>query len=200
MLNAFVVQADRALGHTLAAFGNKQPLLAAVSDQPVTVFLETAATRTFVRSLMIEARRACIVTAIDSMNSRATVNATSNVARLMLLLLGLSNGYSQQFCCPLELGQSKPKNRDVSVISAVLMSFAALQCWSPASLDKILSGDVGERSVARGVVKNLMEEALNHVVDVFPPHLQEGLREKLADKRKKVAQGRGVEDSSSGSD
>jgi hypothetical protein len=64
-----------------------------------------------------------------------------------------------------------------------------------------LSGDVGERSVARGVVQNLMEEALNHVVDVFPPHLQEGLREKLAGKRvKKVAQGRGGEHSSSDSD
>jgi hypothetical protein len=200
MLNTFVVQADRALCHTLAAVGDKQPLLAAVSDQLVTIFLETAASRTFVRSLMIEARRLCIVTAIDSLNPRATANATSNVARLMLLLLGLSNGYSQQFCCPLELGQNKVKNRDASVISAVLMSFAALQCWPPASLDNILSGDVGERSVAKGVVQKLMDEALNHVVDVFPPYLQEGLREKLADKRKKVAQGRGGDDSTSDSD
>jgi hypothetical protein len=185
MLNTFVVQADRALCHTLAAFGDKKPLLAAVSDQPVTIFLETAATRTFVRSLMIEARRACIVTAIESMNPSATTNATSNVARLMLLLLGLSHGYSHQFCCPLELGQSNAKNRDASVISAVLMSFAALQCWPPAALDNILSGNVGDRHVARGVVQKLIDEALNHVVDVFPTHLQEGLREKLADKRKK---------------
>ncbi len=186
MLNTFVVQADRALGRTLAAFGDKQPLLAAISDKPVTVFLETAASRTFVRSLMIEARRACIVTAIDSMNPRATINGTSKFARLMLLLLGLSNGYSQQFCPPLELGESYAKNQDAPVISAVLMSFAALQCWTPAALDNILSGDVGESYVARGFVQNLMDEALNHVVDVFPPHLQEGLREKLADKRKIV--------------
>jgi hypothetical protein len=185
MLNTIVVQADRALGHTLAAFGDKQPLLAAISHKPVSVFLETVASRTFVRSLMIQARRACIVTAIDSMNPRATTNATSNFARLMLLLLGLSNGYSQQFCGPLELGESNSKNRDASVISAVLMSFAALQCWPSASLHNIVSGDVGDRSVARGVVTELMDEALSHVVDVFPPHLQEGLREKLAGKRKK---------------
>ena len=185
MLNTIVAQADRALGHTLAAFGDKQPLLAAISDKPVSVFLETVASRTFVRSLMIQARRACIVTAIDSMSPRATISGTSNFARLMLLLLGLSNGYSQQFCPPLELGESNSKNRDASVISAVLMSFAALQCWPPASLDNILSGDVGEYSVARGVVRKLIDEALNHVVDVFPTHLQEGLREKLADKRKK---------------
>jgi hypothetical protein len=186
MLNTFVVLADRALGRTLAAFGDKQPLLAAISDKPVTVFLETAASRTFVRSLMIEARRACIVTAIDSMSPRATISGTSNFARLMLLLLGLSNGYCQQFCLPLELGESYSENQDASVISAVLMSFAALQCWTPAVLDNILSGDVGERSVARDDVQTLMDKALNHVVDVFPPHLKEGLREKLADKRKEV--------------
>ena len=185
MLNTVVVQADRALGHTLAAVGDTQPFLAAISDKPVAVFLETAASRTFVRSLMIEARRLCIITAIDSINPRATTNATSNFARLMLLLLGLSNGYSQQFCCPLELGESNSKNRDASVISAVLMAFAALQYWPPASLDNILSGDVGDRSVARGVVTKLLDQALNHVVDVFPPYLQEGLRKKLADKRKK---------------
>ena len=185
MLNKIVVQADRALGHTLAAFGDKQPLLAAISDKLVTVFLETAASRTFVRILMIEARRACVVTAIDSMNPRATTNATSNLARLMLLLLGLSNGYSQQFCRHLELGESNSENRDASVISAVLMSYAALQCWTPASLDTILSGNFGEELSAGFVVQKLMDEALNNVVDVFPPHLQEGLREKLADKRRK---------------
>lgn len=179
MLNTVVLQAERALGHTLAAFGGKQPPLAAISDQPVTVFLETVARRTFVRSLMINARRACIVTAIDSMNPRPITNATSNFARLLLLLLGLSNGYSQQFFGPLKLGKSNSENRDASIISAVLMSFAALQCWPPASLDKIVSGDVGHRWVARGFVDELMDEALNHVVDVFPPYLQEGLRNKL---------------------
>ena len=185
LISSSVSQVDSALQQTLATVGDKHVLV--TSDQPVSIFLDTAAARTVVRRLMIEARCALIVAAIDSVQPSPAPNATSNLARMILLMLGLSKGFCQQHCLPLELGTKNHKNKDFSVVSAVLMSFAAQRHWTPAVFDSILSGDIGDRQTAKAAVQKCMDEALCHVVSLFPSYLQERLKERFVQKLSRLS-------------
>jgi len=184
-LSSSVSQVEKALIGTLATVGDKRNLVDAVSGQLVGMFIDSAACRMVVRRLMVEARRAMIAAAIESTGPALT--STASLARLILLFLGTSGGYCNQFCFPLELGCNKYKNSDVSIICAVLMAFAALQCWSPATLENILSGDVGEKAVAQQVVKRAMDQALAHVASIFPHYLQKNLSDRLISKMPHLA-------------
>lgn len=184
-LSSSVSQVEKALCGTLATVGDKLNLIDAVSGNLVGIFIDSAACRMVVRRLMVEARRAMIAAAVESTGPALT--STARLARLILLFSGTSGGYSHQFCFPLEFGRNNYKNTDVSIICAVLMAFAALQCWLPATLENILSGDVGERAVAKGFVKTAMDDALAHVASIFPHYLQKSLSDRLISKMPHLA-------------
>lgn len=178
-VSSSVSQIEKALHVTLATVGDKLHLFNAVAEQPISIFIDSAPCRLVVRRLMVEARHAMIIAATETIGPILNANVENRLARLILLFLGSSGGYCQQFCLPLELGRNSHPNTDVNAISAVLMAFAALHCWTPKTLENVLSGDVGDKLSASFVVKSAMNEALRHVVSMFPNYIRKSLSDRL---------------------
>ena len=179
MVTTSVGRIEQALDRTLAAIGAKQQLLTAILDQPIAIFVDSAISRVLVRRLLLKARRIMITVALDSVDPTAVPCPESKQARLMLQLMDLSQGYSVQFCHPLELVKHPSRTSDAYTISAVLMAFSASRCWLPETLDKIVSGDIGERSVAQSFIKRAMDQALLSIHLLFPSYLQSKFKRRL---------------------
>jgi hypothetical protein len=178
-VNTSVLAIERALTRALVAVGPKHDVLDAFKEQPIATFLDSAASRMAIRRLMLAARQMMMVSALESVDPLAAACSRSAHARLLLQLMGLSEGYSAQFCHPLNLCMSASRTSDAYTIAAVLLSFAARLCWSADTLDKIVSGDIGERGAAQSFVKRALDQAACHIYLLFPSYMQSSMRRRL---------------------
>ena len=157
--------------------GSRLHALDSLRHDPLFEFVGSPAHRCVVRRLLRQALHSLVSTALDAIGAESgvslrSVSAGSKLGNLLLLLLGVSDCFTHQFCHPLKLVSPKcPMTSPAYAAAAVLLSLSAVACWPSELLDKFITGDVGQVGQAQKTVQGALKHATGCIALLFPRYL-----------------------------
>jgi hypothetical protein len=124
--------------------------------------------RHFLRNRLTSLLRIVITAALETVNravscSLIELSAAGKHAVLVLQLLQATDSFAKQYLGSATLLGDNPHS-DTYALSAMLLSFAAVENWTEATLDNFISGNLGTTSTAPPHIKSLLDSAADRII------------------------------------
>jgi DNA-binding beta-propeller fold protein YncE len=152
---------------------DKASILITHSSQLLKNYCCSRLDRRVIRSRLITMMRTIVCAALDKISRAANcslseLNAEGKHTVLVLQLLQVAESFAKPYLSSVPLLSGSTQSSSYA-LSAVLLSFAAVETWSTATLDNFITGNVGTTSTAPSYIKSLLDSAASSITACKTP-------------------------------